>query len=96
VSAMGGKGTLATRPWYGYGAGYLAGAIIGSSYYSLPYGCPEYAWSGYSYYHCYGDWYLPQYEGDTVVYVTVPDPTNGQATGQTPTAQASQPQYPSQ
>ena len=28
----------------------------------------------YTYYNCGGAYYQPQYEGDTVVYVTVPDP----------------------
>jgi hypothetical protein len=70
--------------------------MIGASYYTLPYGCPPYAWSGYTYYHCYGDWYLPRYEGETVVYVTVPDPTNGQATSQPPGIETPQPPHPSQ
>ena len=28
----------------------------------------------YTYYNCGGAYYQPQYEGDTVVYVSVPDP----------------------
>jgi hypothetical protein len=67
----------------GIAVGAIAGATaaaIGASYYALPAGCPPYAWSGYTYYSCGGAWYQPQYEGDTVVYVTVPDPTNGQGT----------------
>jgi hypothetical protein len=68
-------------PW-GVGAGFVAGAwtaaAIGASYYSLPPGCPPYGWGGSSYYYCHGNYYQPQYEGDTVVYVTVPDPSNGQ------------------
>jgi hypothetical protein len=70
-------------PW-GVGAGFVAGAVtaaaIGSTYYSLPYGCSPYPYGGYSYYSCGGSWYQPQYEGDTVVYVTVPDPSGGQST----------------
>ena len=69
------------------GAGLVAGAVVGataaaiaygSSYYALPPGCPPYSYGGYSYYSCGGAFYQPQYEGDTVVYVTVPDPSNGQ------------------
>lgn len=70
---------------YPWGAGLALGtaaawtaAAIGSTYYSLPYGCPPYPYGGYTYYSCGGSWYQPQYEGDTVVYVTVPDPSNGQ------------------
>lgn len=59
-------------------AGAWTAAAIGASYYSLPPGCPPYAWGGYNYYYCGGSYYQPQYEGDTVVYVTVPDPSNGQ------------------
>ena len=46
-------------------------AIYGSMYYALPYGCSAYY---NSYYSCGGMYYEPRYEGDTVVYVTVPDP----------------------
>jgi hypothetical protein len=53
-------------------------AVIGSYYYGLPYGCPAWGWGGASYYSCGGSYYQPIYEGDTVVYVTVPDPSNGQ------------------
>ena len=66
---------------YPLGAGLAIGAIagmtaaaIGSAYYALPGGCSPYGYHGYSYYSCGGAWYQPQYEGDTVVYVTVPDP----------------------
>lgn len=72
---------------YPWGAGLAIGAAaavtaaaIGSTYYALPYGCPPYPYGGYTYYSCGGAWYQPQYEGDTVVYVTVPDPTGGQTT----------------
>ena len=43
-------------------------------YYALPPACAPYGWGGYGYYHCGGVYYEPRYEGDTVVYVTVPDP----------------------
>ena len=66
---------------YPLGAGLAVGAVagmtaaaIGSAYYALPGGCSPYPYHGYSYYHCGGAYYQPQYEGDTVVYVTVPDP----------------------
>jgi hypothetical protein len=49
----------------------MTSAALGSYYYSLPPGCSPYYTS---YYHCGGAYYQPQYQGDTVVYVTVPDP----------------------
>ena len=49
-------------------------AAIGSTYYALPHGCAPYPYGGYSYYSCGGAYYEPRYEGDTVVYVTVPQP----------------------
>jgi hypothetical protein len=57
-------------------AGVVAGAY-GSAYYALPGGCSPYPYSSYTYYSCGGAWYQPQYEGDTIVYVTVPDPSTG-------------------
>jgi hypothetical protein len=48
----------------------VTAAAIGSTYYSLPAGCGYYN----SYYNCGGVYYEPRYEGDTVVYVTVPGP----------------------
>jgi hypothetical protein len=48
-------------------------------YYGLPVGCAPYGYGGYSYYSCGGVYYEPRYEGDTVVYVTVPDPSGGKA-----------------
>ena len=64
----------------GIAIGAIAGAAaaIGSTYYYLPADCPPYYWSGIYYYSCDGIFYEPQYEGDTVVYVTVPDPSAGQ------------------
>jgi hypothetical protein len=65
----------------GIAIGAIAGAAavaIGSSYYYLPADCPPYYWDGFNYYSCYGNWYEPQYEGDTIVYVTIPDPSGGQ------------------
>jgi hypothetical protein len=67
----------------GIAIGAVAGitaAAYGSAYYALPGGCSPYAWSGYNYYHCGGAYYQPQYEGDTIVYVTVPDPAQGSTT----------------
>jgi hypothetical protein len=55
---------------------------MGSMYYSLPPACSPYAWGGYGYYHCGGMYYEPRYEGDTVVYVTIPDPSGGKAPAQ--------------
>ena len=65
------------QPVIGAVAGATA-AAIGSAYYALPADCPPYAWEGVTYYSCGGAYYEPQYEGDTIVYVTVPDPSNGQ------------------
>ena len=66
---------------YPIGAGIAIGAVAGmtamaygSAYYALPRGCSPYAYHSYTYYNCGGAYYQPQYEGDTVVYVTVPDP----------------------
>ena len=59
-------------------AGAATAAAIGSSYYALPTDCLPYYWSDLTYYSCGGVWYQPQYEGDTIVYVTVPDPSGGQ------------------
>lgn len=63
-------------------------AAIGSAYYTLPPGCPPYYWSGYTYYSCGGAYYEPRYEGTSVVYVTVPDPSGGT---QPPPPEAGQP-----
>jgi len=67
---------------YPIGAGIAIGAVAGmtamaygSAYYALPGGCSPYPYHSYTYYSCGGAYYQPQYEGDTVVYVTVPDPT---------------------
>lgn len=64
-------------------AGAVIGAVataaaIGATYYSLPPECLPYYWNGFYYYSCDGIFYEPQYEGDTVIYVTVPDPSGGQ------------------
>jgi len=68
---------------YPPGAGLVAGAVVGAAvasaaygtaYYELPYGCSPYPWEGYSYYSCGDGFYEPRYEGETIVYVTVPDP----------------------
>ena len=66
---------------YPIGAGIAIGAVAGmtamaygSAYYALPGGCSPYPYRTYTYYNCGGAYYQPQYEGDTVVYVTVPDP----------------------
>ena len=66
---------------YPIGAGVAIGAMAGmaavaygSAYYALPGGCSPYPYHAYTYYSCGGAYYQPQYEGDTVVYVSVPDP----------------------
>jgi hypothetical protein len=64
--------TLARRAVAG-----MTAAAFGSAYYSLPPGCGPYPYSGYTYYSCGGAYYQPQYEGTTVVYVSVPDPAKG-------------------
>jgi hypothetical protein len=68
-------------------AGVVTGAVVGaaagawgSTYYDLPVGCASYPYGGYGYYSCGGAYYQPQYEGDTVVYVTVPDPATSAST----------------
>lgn len=65
----------------GIAIGAIAGAAatIGSAWYSLPYDCPPYYWDGTYYYSCDGNWYQPHYEGDTIVYITIPDPSDGKA-----------------
>ena len=69
--------------WHDYplAAGVAIGAVataraaaIGSAYYALPPGCAPYPWQTYTYYSCGGAYYRPQYEGDTIVYVTVAKP----------------------
>jgi hypothetical protein len=72
--------------WGGYvdhpvAAGVVTGAVVGataaavgSTYYDVPAGCPPYTSGGYTYYSCGGAYYQPQYQGDTVVYTTVPEP----------------------
>ena len=60
---------------FGTAAAVTSAAIYGSMYYALPYGCSPYYGS---YYSCGGMYYEPRYEGDTVVYVTVPDPAQEQ------------------
>ena len=55
-------------------AAWATAAVYGSAYYALPPGCSPYPWHTYTYYNCGGAYYQPQYEGDTVVYVSVPDP----------------------
>ena len=63
----------------GIAIGAIATAVaIGSTYYYLPADCPPYYWNDVFYYSCGGVYYEPQYEGDTIVYVTVPDPSGGQ------------------
>ena len=52
----------------------MAAVAYGSAYYALPGGCSPYPYRAYTYYSCGGAYYQPQYEGDTVVYVSVPDP----------------------
>ena len=53
-------------------------AAMHSYWYALPPGCPPWYWGGATYYSCGGSYYQPQYEGDTVVYVTVEDLSNEQ------------------
>ena len=63
--------------------GIAVGAAIGigARMFALPYGCSPYY---VSYYSCGGVYYQPQYEGDTVVYVTVDDPATTTTVVQTP------------
>lgn len=52
----------------------VTAAAIGASYYALPPACAPYPWHSYTYYHCGGVYYKPQYQGDTIVYITVAKP----------------------
>jgi hypothetical protein len=76
--------------YYGYpagsGAAYATGVAVGTattataaavgSYYStLPTGCSSYVLNGYGYYACGGTWYQQRYQGGSVTYVVVADPT---------------------
>jgi hypothetical protein len=61
-------------------AAWATAAMYGSAYYALPGGCSPYPYHTYTYYNCGGAYYQPQYEGDTVVYVTVPDPATASST----------------
>lgn len=79
-----GCGGSGTEGWFDHpvAAGVVIGAaataaMIGATYYALPPGCPPYYWNSLTYYSCDGMYYAPQYEGDTIVYVTVPDPSDG-------------------
>jgi hypothetical protein len=56
-------------------AAWATAAMYGSAYYALPPGCSPYPYHTYTYYNCGGAYYQPQYEGDTVVYVSTPDPS---------------------
>ena len=83
-----GWGGYYDRPAGGFWAGVAIGATatltaaaIGSAYYALPpSGCSPYVWQTYHYYHCGSAWYQTRYEGDTIVYVTVSDPSKGTTT----------------
>jgi hypothetical protein len=55
-------------------AAWATAVAYGSAYYALPPACAPYPYRSYTYYSCGGAYYQPQYEGDTVVYVSVPDP----------------------
>ena len=75
-AAIGTAGAI-IRSVPGIAIGAVAGMTAmayGSAYYALPGGCSPYPYHSYTYYNCGGAYYQPQYEGDTVVYVTVPDP----------------------
>jgi len=70
--------------YYGSGAAYATGvavgatttaAVAGSTYYSLPSSCATYVYGGVSYYSCGGTWYQQRYQGSSVTYVVVSDPT---------------------
>ena len=56
-------------------AAWATAVAYGSAYYALPPGCSPYPYHTYTYYNCGGAYYQPQYEGDTVVYVSTPDPS---------------------
>jgi hypothetical protein len=77
VNIDNGWGGWVDHPFLAGAAFAWSAALIGSMFYALPAGCPPYYWGGYGYYHCGGAFYEPRYEGDTIVYVTVPDPSGG-------------------
>jgi hypothetical protein len=52
-------------------AAAVTAAAVGSMMYTLPPACSPYRTS---YYYCGGVYYEPQYQGDKVVYVVVPQP----------------------
>lgn len=62
----------------GVAIGAARAAAIGSVYQALPPGCAPYYWSGYNYYSCGGVYYQPEFQGETVVYIVVPDPSAAQ------------------
>lgn len=64
----------------GMTAAWATAAAYGSAYYALPPNCGPYPYASYTYYNCGGAYYQPQYEGDTVVYVSVPDPATASST----------------
>ncbi|MCL6683128.1 hypothetical protein [Sphingomonas alba] len=63
----------------GIAIGAIAGyrAAVGTYWYALPPECPPYIWNDYYYYSCNGTFFEPIYEGETIVYVSVPDPSGG-------------------
>jgi hypothetical protein len=92
IDVDGGWGGWVDYPFLaGAAVAWTTAAVIGSMYYALPPGCPPYAYGGYSYYHCGGMYYEPRYEGDTVVYVTVPNPSGAAAPAAQPAPESSAP-----
>ena len=66
----------------GRGGAFVAGAIVGAAVVALgtrhtylPSGCTSYDYSGRPYYHCGAVYYQPVYDGPTVVYVVVDNPS---------------------
>ena len=63
-------------PNYGaaaWGAAATA-AVIGSNAYALPADCDQETVNGITYYECGGTWYMPQFQGTNITYVTVSPP----------------------
>ncbi|MFH3479645.1 hypothetical protein [Xanthobacter variabilis] len=52
----------------------ITAAAIGSYVYSLPSTCSQVIVNGIAYQSCGPNWYLPQFQGGSVVYEVVPNP----------------------
>jgi hypothetical protein len=65
-------------------AAAVTAAAIGSVAYSLPYGCSPVYYAPYTYQHCGGAWYQPQFEGTETTYIVVEQPSGTPSTEPAP------------